>query len=99
MLNKEIILDFLRSQSQYLRNNYHILKIGLIGSFARDEQSDTSDIDLLVEFEPGTEDLFDLKLKLKDFLKSKFQRDVDICREKYLKPYIKEYLMKEVIYV
>ena len=99
MLNREIILDFLRNQSQYLRNNYHILKIGLIGSFARDEQSETNDIDLLVEFEPGTEDLFDLKIKLKDYLKSNFKRDIDICRVKYLKPYAKEYLMKEVIYV
>lgn len=99
MLNKKIILDFLKNHSQYLRNNYHILRIGLIGSFARDEQSDTSDIDLLVEFEPGTEDIYNIKMKLKDYLKSNFQRDVDICREKYLKPYIREYLMKEVIYV
>lgn len=99
MLNKEIILDFLKDQSQYLRNNYHILKIGLIGSFARDEQTDISDIDLLIEFEPGTDDIYNIKMKLKDYLKSNFQRDVDICREKYLKPYIKEYLMEEVIYV
>jgi len=41
----------------------------------------------------------DLKLKLKNYLKSYFQRDVDICREKYLKPYIKAYISNEVIYV
>ena len=99
MLNREIILDFLKNRSQYLRNNFHILKIGLIGSFTRDEQNDTSDIDLLVEFEPGTDDLYNIKMKLKGYLKSNLQRDVDICIEKYLKPYIKEYLMKEVIYV
>ncbi len=99
MLTKNTILGFLKDHSQYLRSNYHIRKIGLIGSFARDEQSDTSDIDLLVEFEPGTEDLYQIKIKLKDYLKSNFQRDVEICREKYLKPYVKDYLMKEVIYV
>jgi hypothetical protein len=99
MLNKEMILDFLKNQSQYLKNNYHIQRIGLIGSFARDEQSETSDIDLLVEFEPEIDDIYDVKMKLKDYLKSNFHRDVDICREKYIKPYIKEYLLKEVIYV
>ena len=84
MINKEEILEFLHNQSQYLKNNYHILKIGLIGSFARDEQNETSDIDLLVEFEPGTKDIFDTKLKLKQYLKSIFNRDIDICREKYI---------------
>lgn len=99
MLNKEIILDFLKNHSQHLGDNYYILKIGLIGSFARNEQSETCDIDLLVELEPGTDDIYDLKLKLNNYLKSYFQRDVDICREKYLKSHIKEYLIKEVIYV
>lgn len=99
MLNKEIILEFLKNHSQYLRNNYHILKIGLIGSFARDEQNAESDIDLLIEFEPGTDDIYGIKVGLKDYLKSNLHRNVDICREKYIKSYVKEYLMKEVIYV
>ncbi len=98
-MSKEFILDFLRNHFQYLKNNYHIIKIGLIGSFARDEQNNESDIDLLIEFEPGTKDIYTIKLKFKDYLKSNFNRDVDICREKYLKPYTKEHLMKEVIYV
>ena len=99
MLNKNTILDFLKGHSQYLRGNFHIQKIGLIGSFARDEQRDTSDIDLLVEFEPGTEDIYDIKIRMKEYLRSNLQRDVEICREKYLKPYVKDYLLKEVIYV
>jgi len=99
MLSKKIIISFLKSHYQYLRTNFHIIKIGLIGSFARDEQNDESDIDLLVEFEPGTEDIYNIKLEFKAYLKSNFNRDVDVCREKYLKPYIKEYLLKEVIYV
>lgn len=98
-MSKEFILNFLRNHYQYLKNNYHIIKIGLIGSFARDEQNSESDIDLLIEFEPGTKDIYNIKLEFKDYLKSNFNRDVDICREKYLKPYIKEHLMKEVIYV
>jgi uncharacterized protein len=99
MLNKKFILDFLKDNYYYLNTNYSVEKIGLIGSYARDEQDDESDIDLMVEFRPGTEDLFNMKLELKEYLKSNFNRDVDICREKFLKPYVKEQLMKEVIYV
>jgi predicted nucleotidyltransferase len=75
------------------------VKLDLIGSFARGEQTEDSDIDLLVEFEPDTDDLFGKKTKLKDLLKVSFDREVDICREKYRKPYIMSYLLKEVIYV
>ena len=32
------------------------------------------------------------------YLKANFQCDVDICKEKYLKPYIKDYILKEIIY-
>ncbi|MCU0645542.1 MAG: nucleotidyltransferase domain-containing protein [bacterium] len=99
MLTKEIILAFLKEHFHTLKSNYHIIRIGLIGSFARDEQNENSDIDLLVEFEPGTEDIFDVKTNFKHFLKSKFDRDIDICREKYIKPFIKDYILKEVIYV
>ena len=98
MLSKEIIINFIKTNFNYIHTNYHILKIGLIGSFARDEQNDNSDIDFLIEFEPGTENIFDLKVKLKEYLKSNFNRDIDLCREKYLKPYIKDYILNEVIY-
>ncbi|MCG3119691.1 MAG: hypothetical protein ALAOOOJD_02199 [bacterium] len=99
MLNTNEVLEFLRNHRQTLKSDLRIVKLGLIGSFARGEQTADSDIDLLVEFEPDTDDLFGKKLKLKDLLKTSFDREVDICREKYMKPYIKRYLSKEAIYV
>jgi len=99
MSDREKIIQFLQDNYEYMKLNYHVLKIGLIGSFARNEQVEKSDIDLLVEFEPGTKDLYDLKIRLKQYIKANLNRDVDICREKYLKPYIKESILKEVIYV
>ena len=99
MLNADEVLEFLRNHRQTLKSDFRIVKLGLIGSFARGEQTEDSDIDLLVEFEPNTDDLFGKKLKLKDLFKVSFDRDVDICREKYVKPYIKRYLSKEAIYV
>lgn len=99
MVNKNDILNFLRRHLSELRDEYHIVRIGLIGSFARDEQNDSSDIDLVVEFEPGTENIYELKTRLKQYLKQNLDRDVDICREKYIKPYVRSHLENEAIYV
>jgi len=53
---------------------------------------------LLVEFEENIQDLYDLKLQLKDFFHSKLGIEVDICREKYIKPGIKKSILKETVY-
>ena len=98
-MRKEQILDFLRDNDQYIRSKYHITKLGLIGSFARDENTDKSDIDLLIEFEPGLDNIYDLKYELRNYLKSHFKTDIDLCREKYIKPYYKKYVLKDIIYV
>ena len=97
-MDRKTILNFIKTNNKYLYSNYNISKIGLIGSFARDEQNDNSDIDFLIEFKPGTQDIFNLKQNLKQYLKSNFNRNIDICREKYLKPYVKDYILSEVIY-
>ncbi len=98
MLSKENIIGFLIKNKQFLKNNYHLNKIGIFGSFVRDEQKENSDIDFLVEFEKDTECLFEIKYELKKFLQSSFDRNVDICREKYLKPYIRNYILEETLY-
>lgn len=99
MPNTEQVLEFLRNHRQTLKSDLRIVKLGLIGSFARGQQTDNSDIDLLVEFEPKTDDIYGKKAKLKELLKASFDREVDICREKYMKPHIKSYLLKDAIYV
>lgn len=81
-----------------LLEKFHVTKIGLFGSYARGEQSDSSDIDLLVEFEENTQDLYDLKLQLKEFFRNKFGIDTDICREKYIKSRVKKSILKETVY-
>ena len=99
MKTRDQILTFLSQNKNLLRDKYHIIRIGLFGSYARGDQNAKSDIDLLVEFEENTQNLYDLKINLKDFFRNQFGMEVDICREKYIKPYIKSYLLKEAIYV
>jgi len=98
MRTKDQILSFLTQNRKLLRDKYHIVRIGLFGSYARDEQNPSSDIDLLVEFEENTQDLYELKIQLKEFFHIQLGVDVDICREKYIKPRIKKSILKEAVY-
>jgi uncharacterized protein len=98
MRTRDQILTFLAQNKKLFRDQYHIIRIGIFGSYARGEQNIKSDIDLLVEFEDNTQDLYDLKLQLKDFFRTKLGIEVDICREKYIKPRIKKSILKETIY-
>lgn len=99
MNTKEEIIEFLKNNKVLLKDKYHITKIGLFGSFARNEQKANSDVDLLIEIEDGTKDIYDLKNSLRDFLSNSFERSVDLARSKYLKPYAKEQILKDTLYV
>ena len=59
MLTRQDILTFLRDNKEYLQKHFHLTKVGIFGSFAREEQKADSDIDLLIEMEDETKDIFD----------------------------------------
>lgn len=98
MKTRDQILTFLSQNKNILRDKYHIIRIGLFGSYARGEQNAHSDIDLLVEFEENTQNLYDLKINLKEFFRNQLGMEVDICREKYIKPRIKSSILRETVY-
>ena len=99
MNTQDEIITFLAQNKKLLKEKFHVTKIGLFGSFARNEQTLSSDVDLLIELENNTVNLHDTKEALKEFLSSSFERSVDIAREKYLKPYAKKSILKDTIYV
>lgn len=99
MLKTEHILSYLREKKGDFFSDYQLSKMGLFGSFAEHEETDVSDIDIIVEFKPNTQNLSELKSDLKEKLSSHFNRKVDICREKYIKPYYKAAIIKSAIYV
>ncbi len=98
MITANHILRYLSSNKERYRKDFHLTKIGVFGSFARDEQTEESDIDLIVEFEQETQNLYLLKMQLKSEIQSKFHRPVDICREKYIKPVFKNQILSEAKY-
>jgi len=98
MIEINQILVYLTSNKSRLEKDYHLRKIGVFGSIARGEQNNQSDIDLIVEFEDNTPDLYSIKQNLKNEIQSKFNLPVDICREKYINPIFKNQILSEAIY-
>ncbi len=95
-MGKKEILSYLRSNKQNLKDTFHLAKIGLFGSFARGEATNTSDIDILVKFErPIGWDFIILKEYLEDIL----NREVDLVTEEAIKSQMKQEILKEVIYI
>ena len=98
MIDSGQILNYLASNKDRFQKEFHLTSIGIFGSIARGEQLDKSDIDLIVEFEDGTENLYDLKQKLKSEIQLRFKMPVDICREKYIKSFFKTQILLESKY-
>ena len=76
---------------------YGILKLGVFGSVARMENTEDSDIDIVVEVKRPT---LNLMYELKEALKALFGCDVDLVRQREtLRPLLKRNINKDVIYV
>ena len=95
MVNKQFILKFLKDNKQKLKDKYKVNKIGLFGSFARNEETDKSDIDILVDMPSSFDNYFDLKY----FLEKNFKKNVDLGKEKQFRLLIKKQIMQDIIYV
>ena len=95
-MNRDEILDILKKNKKILQTKFQVKKIGLFGSFARDEQKENSDIDILVETEPKIEYLFGIE----DFLKSKLHKNADVIRKhRFIRERFLQSIEKDIIYV
>ena len=99
MVNQNQVIRYLSANKQSISRKYHLKKLGIFGSYASNEQTPTSDLDLLVEFEDNTPDLTDKKEFLRKEMQSVFRIPVDICREKYIKPIFRQQILSDAIYV
>ncbi len=94
-MNSNDILNLLRENKEFFKTNYGVEKIGLFGSYAKNEQNENSDVDILVDMPSN----FDYYYELKDFLEKKINKKVDLGMEKNMRLLIKKYVEKEIIYV
>ncbi|MCG2796297.1 MAG: nucleotidyltransferase family protein [Actinomycetia bacterium] len=94
MLGKSDILETLRQSKGELCDRYKVKEIGLFGSFARADEYEASDIDILVEFNEGA-DLFDF-VALGDFLEERLGRKVDLVTRRAIRPEMRDTIAEEV---
>jgi predicted nucleotidyltransferase len=99
ILNRHQIINYLDSRKDFFQKEYHVRKIALIGSFARNEQTPQSDVDILIDLDESTPDIFEVKRLLQQELEKEFKRKVEIASERYIKPYYREEILSEAVYV
>lgn len=96
-MDREQIIGIVAKYRQILEQNFGVKHLYLFGSFARNEATVTSDVDMLVEFSRPT-GLFGLAA-LQLFLEDKTGHKVDLGTAGSLKPYIRKEIEKDIILV
>ncbi|MCK6622937.1 MAG: nucleotidyltransferase family protein [Calditrichaceae bacterium] len=97
MLTRSEILNVLKAIKPEIHAQYGVKDIGLFGSFVREEQTQNSDIDILVEFDRPIG--FFKFLELEEYLTGRLGRKVELVSKKALKPRIGKYILEEVVEV
>jgi uncharacterized protein len=95
-LNKEIILQKLKAVKPGLEEKYNLTELALFGSYARDEQTAQSDIDIMVEISP---------LSFRDYsyvyhsLEELFEKKIHIARRGGIKPEDFKWIEADLLFV
>ncbi len=96
MGNLKNIKETLLSHKQRLTEKYGLSQLAVFGSYARNQQNEDSDIDIMVEFErPIGLEFIDLAEELERILKIK----VDLVSKKGIKAKYLQTIEKELQYV
>ena len=95
MLGRDEILQRLQERQKEMATRFSVRRIGLFGSYLRGNESEKSDIDLIVELSEPT---FDHYMDLKFYLEALFERPVDLVLSDTIKPRLKPLIQKEATY-
>ena len=98
MKSLEEIESILSDHKRGLRERFKVKEIGIFGSYARNEQTEDSDVDILVEFEEDHK-TFDNYIGLRFFLEEVLRLKVDLVLKNAVRREIKERIFSEAIYV
>ena len=93
-ISRDDILRILQENRDAIKV-YGVRRLGLFGSYARGEDTETSDLDFVVEFEKKS---FDAYMDLKAFLEKLFERKVDLVLTDAIKPRLRATILDEAVY-
>ena len=96
MTNLQSIQQTLTQLKPELVRRYHVRSLGLFGSVVRDDFTDSSDIDILVDFsQPIGIEFIDLA----DFIEERFNKKVDLVSRNGIKEKYFQAIESELLYV
>lgn len=96
MLSQLQIESKLKELKPALKQNFFVEKIGYFGSYSSNQQTATSDLDILVELSKPIGWNF---LTLEKFLESQLNLKIDLVTKNALKKQLREQILKQVKYV
>ena len=90
------IKEIIKELKPELEKKFHVSSIGVFGSVARNDSSENSDVDIIVDFsQPIGIEFIDLA----DLLEEKFNEQVDLVSKKGIKPQYFSSIENEIVYV
>jgi predicted nucleotidyltransferase len=97
MFDKENILSVLQKDKLLLKS-FCLSRIGLFGSVSRRQYKNGSDIDFLLEYQPGRK-TFDNFIKVVDYLEASFGGEIDVVTKESVSSFIYNEIQKDINYV
>ena len=90
-------MAILKAAMPELRERYAVKHLAIFGSTARNEAGPDSDIDLLVEFEPGRCGGYFKFFDLQQELEARLQKRVDLVTPDALKRQLRDQILAEAV--
>lgn len=94
----EDIVAYLKNNKKFFYERFGVTRMGIFGSFVREDQTSLSDIDMVVEIEKNRKNIHSF-LEIKRFLEKELAREIDLGFEHSLKPIVREKIKGQIIYV
>jgi predicted nucleotidyltransferase len=96
MKDLSTIKQIIKELKPELEKKFHVSTIGVFGSVVRNDFSENSDVDIIVDFsQPIGIEFIDLA----DLLEEKFHEQVDLVSKKGIKPQYFSSIENEIVYV
>ena len=95
--NKLSLIRLIISNKDKIRA-YGVNRLGIFGSFVRNDAKESSDVDFYIEFIPDQK-TFDNFMELGFFLEEITGRKIELVTPQSLSPYIGPHILKEIEYV
>jgi len=90
------ILNILSRNLPYMQAQLDVVRVGLFGSYARNEATADSDIDILIEFK--NKSTLNNFMGVQTLLEEKLDHSIDLATNKAIKPKLRPYIDKDIVY-